>query len=366
MGNGGPRATSRVRPSRRSAPRDATKPGSQGRGRSASRTSRAARTRTKRPQCSTEVKGPHPGRRAVGGRQSGARGLSAPTRLVLRPFARGHSHEETHAAFGPRPGGRGGGARGTPRGPRPRGGPGRGRLPGPPAPDGRHPDRGRGVTDPAVLAAMRAVPRHRFVPEALRPMAYDDGPLPIGDGQTISQPLVVAVMTAAVRPKPGMKVLEVGTGSGYQAAVLAACVGEVDSIEVVPALGRRAEALLTRTRLPERPRPGRRRVRRLARARAVRRGRADGRAGEGAEAAAGPAPGGGPAGRPGRPRGPGPRGDHQDGARAGHRGHRRRAVRPHDGQGRRGEVIPDAPESPCPPPRTRFSSGRSPPRGIAP
>ena len=103
----------------------------------------------------------------------------------------------------------------------------------------------RGVTDPAVLAAMRAVPRHRFVPEALRLAAYDDGPLPIGDGQTISQPLVVAIMTAAVRPKPGMKVLEVGTGSGYQAAVLASCVSEVDSIEVIPGLGRRAEALLS-------------------------------------------------------------------------------------------------------------------------
>jgi protein-L-isoaspartate(D-aspartate) O-methyltransferase len=102
----------------------------------------------------------------------------------------------------------------------------------------------RGVTDPAVLAAMRAVPRHRFVPEPLRPRAYDDTPLPIGDGQTISQPYVVAVMTAAIRPHRGMRVLEVGTGSGYQAAVLAACVGEVDSIEVIPALGRRAGSLL--------------------------------------------------------------------------------------------------------------------------
>jgi protein-L-isoaspartate(D-aspartate) O-methyltransferase len=102
----------------------------------------------------------------------------------------------------------------------------------------------RGVDDPAVLAAMRAVPRHRFVPEALRPRAYDDGPLPIGEGQTISQPYVVAVMTAAIRPRKGMRVLEVGTGSGYQAAVLASCVAEVDTIEVIPALGRRAELLL--------------------------------------------------------------------------------------------------------------------------
>jgi protein-L-isoaspartate(D-aspartate) O-methyltransferase len=102
----------------------------------------------------------------------------------------------------------------------------------------------RGVTDPAVLAAMRAVPRHRFVPEPLGPRAYDDTPLPIGDGQTISQPYVVAVMTSAIRPQRSMRVLEVGTGSGYQAAVLAACVAEVDSVEVIPALGRRAGSLL--------------------------------------------------------------------------------------------------------------------------
>jgi protein-L-isoaspartate(D-aspartate) O-methyltransferase len=103
---------------------------------------------------------------------------------------------------------------------------------------------GRGVTDPTVLAAMRAVPRHRFVPESLRSLAYDDTPLPIGDGQTISQPYIVAVMTAAIRPRRDMRVLEVGTGSGYQAAVLAACVAEVDSVEVIPALGRQAGSLL--------------------------------------------------------------------------------------------------------------------------
>jgi protein-L-isoaspartate(D-aspartate) O-methyltransferase len=103
---------------------------------------------------------------------------------------------------------------------------------------------GRGVTHPPVLAAMRSTPRHRFVPETLRMLAYEDSPLPIGDGQTISQPYIVALMTSSIRPNRGMKVLEVGTGSGYQAAVLAACVGEVYSIEVVPALGRRAESLL--------------------------------------------------------------------------------------------------------------------------
>jgi protein-L-isoaspartate(D-aspartate) O-methyltransferase len=103
---------------------------------------------------------------------------------------------------------------------------------------------GRGVRDPAVLAAMRKVPRHRFVPESLRSQAYDDHPLPIGLGQTISQPYIVALMTELSRPRAGMKVLEVGTGSGYQAAVLAEIVGTVDTIEIVPELGRRAEKTL--------------------------------------------------------------------------------------------------------------------------
>jgi len=98
----------------------------------------------------------------------------------------------------------------------------------------------RGVRDPAVLAAMRHVPRHRFVPETLRGRAYDDTPLPIGLGQTISQPYIVALMTELARPRAGMKVLEVGTGSGYQAAVLATIVETVYTIEIVPDLGRRA------------------------------------------------------------------------------------------------------------------------------
>jgi protein-L-isoaspartate(D-aspartate) O-methyltransferase len=102
-----------------------------------------------------------------------------------------------------------------------------------------------GVTDPAVLAALRAVPRHRFVPASLQDSAYADTPLPIGSGQTISQPSLVALMTAAIRPRRTMRVLEVGTGSGYQAAVLAESVGEVDSIEILPDLGRKAAALLT-------------------------------------------------------------------------------------------------------------------------
>jgi protein-L-isoaspartate(D-aspartate) O-methyltransferase len=101
-----------------------------------------------------------------------------------------------------------------------------------------------GIRDPVVLAAMEKVPRHRFVPADLRELAYEDGPLPIGHGQTISQPYIVALMTELIEPKKTMRVLEIGTGSGYQAAVLGECVGEVDSIEVVPELGRAAAALL--------------------------------------------------------------------------------------------------------------------------
>ena len=102
----------------------------------------------------------------------------------------------------------------------------------------------RGVRDPRVLEAMRTVPRHLFVPEEQRAYAYSDGPLSIGFGQTISQPYIVALMTELARPNRSMKVLEVGTGSGYQAAVLAEYVGEVYSIEIVPELGHRAEAFL--------------------------------------------------------------------------------------------------------------------------
>src|SRR4051812_44043936 len=79
----------------------------------------------------------------------------------------------------------------------------------------------RGVSDPRVLAAMRAVPRHRFVPAAYQDQAYDDRPLPIAEGQTISQPYIVALMTAALEVRSTDRVLEIGTGSGYQTAVLA-------------------------------------------------------------------------------------------------------------------------------------------------
>lgn len=102
----------------------------------------------------------------------------------------------------------------------------------------------RGVKDPRVLEAMRKVPRHEFVPEDERAEAYDDRPLPIGHGQTISQPYIVAFMTEALALKGTEKVLEVGTGSGYQAAVLSGLAKEVFTIEIVEPLGKRAEEVL--------------------------------------------------------------------------------------------------------------------------
>lgn len=103
-----------------------------------------------------------------------------------------------------------------------------------------------GVSDPAVLAAMRAVPRHELVPAELRDRAYEDTPLPIGLGQTISQPSLVALMTQLAEVRRGERVLEVGTGSGYQAAVLAAMGAEVYSIEILEPMARRAAADLAR------------------------------------------------------------------------------------------------------------------------
>jgi protein-L-isoaspartate(D-aspartate) O-methyltransferase len=102
----------------------------------------------------------------------------------------------------------------------------------------------RGIGDERVLTAMRSVPRHRFVPEGMRRHAYDDEPLPIGQGQTISQPYIVAYMTDVLRTKPQYRILEVGTGSGYQTAVLAELVSEVCTIEILPALTTRAKAVL--------------------------------------------------------------------------------------------------------------------------
>jgi len=104
--------------------------------------------------------------------------------------------------------------------------------------------RARGVTDPAVLAAVAAVPRHLFVPGGERGGAYDDRPLPIGSGQTISQPYIVALMTSLLEIRPGDRVLEVGTGSGYQAAVLSRLAGEVYSVEILKPLAERARRTL--------------------------------------------------------------------------------------------------------------------------
>src|SRR5438552_15192514 len=100
---------------------------------------------------------------------------------------------------------------------------------------------GRAITNARVLTVMGKVPRHEFVPERYRSQAYEDGPLPIGYSQTISQPYIVAFMTEQLRPNPTDRVLEIGTGSGYQAAVLADLVAEVDTIEIIEPLAQRAE-----------------------------------------------------------------------------------------------------------------------------
>ena len=102
----------------------------------------------------------------------------------------------------------------------------------------------RGITDSRVLEAMRKVERDKFVPPKVRAYSYADRPLPIGEGQTISQPFIVAIMTEVLNLKGGEKVLEIGTGSGYQAAILSELAKEVYTIEIVPSLGRQAEKLL--------------------------------------------------------------------------------------------------------------------------
>ncbi len=105
---------------------------------------------------------------------------------------------------------------------------------------------GKRALDPQVLAAMGRVPRHRFVPPQLVDAAYENRPLPIGHGQTISQPYIVALMTDLLEPQPGDAILEVGSGSGYQAAVLAELGTNVRTIEIIPELAREARALIGR------------------------------------------------------------------------------------------------------------------------
>ncbi|MBN2476965.1 MAG: protein-L-isoaspartate(D-aspartate) O-methyltransferase [Pirellulales bacterium] len=107
-----------------------------------------------------------------------------------------------------------------------------------------HDLRGRDIKDPRVLEVMGRVPRHRFVPERLQKSAYADNPLPIGHGQTISQPYIVALMTQLVRPKAEGRALDIGTGSGYQAAVLAELCKDVYSIEIVKPLAEEAKQQL--------------------------------------------------------------------------------------------------------------------------
>src|SRR5947208_16483453 len=115
-----------------------------------------------------------------------------------------------------------------------------------PAPDGGAPDQERGVRSPAVAQAMREVPREEFMSEEMREFAYADSPLPIGEGQTISQPYIVAYMIEALGLEGGERVLEVGTGSGYAAAVLARIAGEVYTIERHASLARAAMETLER------------------------------------------------------------------------------------------------------------------------
>lgn len=103
----------------------------------------------------------------------------------------------------------------------------------------------RGIDDEAVLMAMRTIPRHAFVPESMINQAYADHPLPIGYGQTISQPFIVALMTQTLNPKPGQRILEIGTGSGYQAAVLAELGVDVYTIEIIPELADQAAQRLS-------------------------------------------------------------------------------------------------------------------------
>ncbi len=105
---------------------------------------------------------------------------------------------------------------------------------------------GRARLDPKVLAAIAEVPRHEFVPPSLAKSAYQNGPLPIGYQQTISQPFIVALMTDLLRPRPDYTILEVGTGSGYQAAVLSRLVRQVYSLEIIPELAEQARARLAR------------------------------------------------------------------------------------------------------------------------
>jgi len=142
----------------------------------------------------------------------------------------------------------------------------------------------RGLTDARVAAAMRKVPRDAFVPWPLRSLSYTDQPLPIGYEQTISQPFIVAFMTEKLQLKPTDRVLEIGTGSGYQAAILAELAAKVYTIEIVEPFRQKRGRDVAAARLQQRAREDWRRLQRLAGTRAVRRRNCDLRAGEGSAA----------------------------------------------------------------------------------
>ncbi len=110
--------------------------------------------------------------------------------------------------------------------------------------------RGRGIYDERVLAAMTEVPRHEFIPESNWKHAYDDYPVPIGEGQTISQPYIVAAMVAALHVQPEHTALEIGTGTGYQAAVLSRLAKQVFTVERIPALAAKSQQIFTRLDYP--------------------------------------------------------------------------------------------------------------------
>ena len=129
----------------------------------------------------------------------------------------------------------------------------------------------RGIKNPRVLDAFRTVPRHRFLPPETRRLAYDDESIPIGEGQTITPPYDVAFMTEVLDPKPTDRVYEVGTGSGYQAAILSRLVKDVYSVEIHEPLSKRAAEVHQGAGLHEHPHASRRRLRRLARSGPVRR-----------------------------------------------------------------------------------------------
>ena len=150
----------------------------------------------------------------------------------------------------------------------------------------QHQIAARGVSDERVLDAMRVVPREAFMPDELGEFAYEDTPLPIEEGQTISQPYIVALMIAAIEPRPDARVLEIGTGSGYAAAVLSRVVGEVYTVERHEGARRPGAPPLRDARVRQRRRAARRRDARLAGARPVRCDRRDG--GRAARAAAAP------------------------------------------------------------------------------